>query len=91
MAQGNPEEDYGMLQGLAERLGLDETQGEKFINSSMQRLGYKPKVQWGAPEDDGGGDDGDFFSGGGKRERRTVRDQRGGGGGNSGGAGWQYD
>lgn len=68
------QDDYETLQGLAERLGLDEKESDSFISSSMQRLGYKPKVQWDEPEDEGnsGGDRGDFFSG--RRQQRQQRD-----------------
>lgn len=91
----NPaEQDYAELSSWAERLGLEDDQKDKFINSSMKRLGYKPRTQWEPPEPENGGDnndDGDFFSGGGKpRERRQVRDDRSGGGGKGGGS-WQYD
>lgn len=92
----NPaEEDYNSLTALAERLQLEDDQREKFINSSMKRLGYKPRTQWEPPEPEDGGkgkdDDGDFFGGGKQqREQRQVRQERQGGSG-SGGAGWQYD
>lgn len=95
--QQNPAEaDYNALHSLAERLQLEDDQREKFVNSSMKRLGYKPRTQWEPPEQEDGGkggdDDGDFFGGGKQqRERRQVREDRPGGSGNGSGAGWQYD
>lgn len=90
MAQsnGNVEEDYNMLQSMAERLGLDDKQREGFISESMQRFGYKPKTSWEAAQEDGDqGGSNSFFGGGGKQQRGS---KQGGGQGNSGG-GWQYE
>lgn len=89
----NPEEDYNLLQSLAERLGLDDKQREGFISESMQRFGYKPKTSWEAGEDDGDeGGSGGFFGGGNSSGKRGGgRSNSGGGRGNSGGGGWQYD
>jgi len=71
------QDDRQMLDELAERLGLEDDDREKFISSSMKRLGYKPRVDWDDPdpEGDGGKDDGDFFSR--KRNERQSRDVSG--------------
>lgn len=69
------EEDYETLQSLAERLKLEDDERERFVSSSMQRLGYKPKTSWDEPEGDEDGDKGgDFFSG--RRQQRQSRDVR---------------
>ena len=90
-APQNPaEQDYADLSNWAERLGLEDEQKEKFINSSMKRLGYKPRTQWEPPEPEGdegkGKGDDDFFGGsGGKPAGRQQREVRGGG------SNWQYE
>lgn len=75
------QDDYESLSSLAERLGLDDKEKDSFVNSSMQRLGYKPRTSWedGEDEDESKGG-GDFFSG--RRQQRNQRDvNRGGGSG----------
>lgn len=87
------QEDYETLQGLAERLGLDEKESDSFISSSMQRLGYRPKTQWDEPEGDDSGDSkGDFFSGRRQqRQQRDVRDNRNDRGGKRASGGYGYE
>lgn len=75
------QDDYDMLSGLAERMGLEDNDRDDFLSSAMKRLGYKARAIW----EDGGNDEsnGDFFS----RRRQS---------GNSGnsrkasGENWQY-
>lgn len=88
----NPEEDYNLLQGLAERLGLDDKQREGFISESMQRFGYKPKTSWEPGDDpEDGNDSGGFFGGSNSSGKRGGRSNSGGRGNSGGGGGWQYD
>jgi len=89
------QEDRDMLDGLAERLGLEDNERDQFITSSMKRLGYRPRMDWDEPEPEnngGGNDGGDFFS---RRQQRQSRDVgRSGGrdrGGNGGRASGGYD
>jgi len=82
-------DDLDLLHELAERLGLDESESENFITSSMRRLGHKPRIDWDDAEEGGeGGGSGDFF--GKQRERRQVqkgKPRREG----QGSQGWQYE
>lgn len=87
---GKANEDYDSLAALAERLGLDEDEGSRFITSSMKRLGHKAKTMWEDGDPASGNDGGDFFST--RREARETRatskpqrERRAAGGG------WQYE
>lgn len=78
-------DDYGLLEDLAKRLGLDENESENFVSSSMRRLGHKMSTLWEDAEGSGDSGGGDFFSR--QRQRREV-----GGSGNRSdrGSDWQY-
>lgn len=66
------------LEDLADEMQLDDRDRDNFINSSMKRLGYKPRMDWDDPEpEDGGRGGGDFFSS--RREERQQRRDVGGG------------
>lgn len=73
------QEDQGMLEELAERLGLENDEADNFISSAMKRLGYRARRIF---EDDDSGNNsgsggGDFFSQ--KRQRtREIPNRRGG-------------
>ena len=85
-------DDYSMLSDLAEKLGLDDSESENFITSSMRRLGHRASIAWSDNEEQGDKGGGDFFSK--AREKRDVRGGRReqeGRGRASGNSGWQYD
>lgn len=71
-------DDFDALTDWAERLGLEESQAESFITSSMRRLGHKPSVLWNDAEEsqEEGGTLRDFFGGSKQREQRPVRGQQ---------------
>jgi hypothetical protein len=64
------QEDQGMLEELAQRLGLEDDEADNFISSAMKRLGYRARRIF---EDDDSGNNnagnGDFFAS--KRQART--------------------
>lgn len=73
-------DDYESLAQQADRLGLEDDERERFIDSAMTRYGHKKRTAWDdADENDNGGKGGgDFFSG--KRQEREQREVRRGGG-----------
>lgn len=77
-------DDYGLLEDLAKRLGLDETESDNFISSSMKRLGHRMSTLWEDAEGSGDSGSGDFFSR--RRESRNV----GGSGRRDNSSDWQY-
>ncbi len=83
------QEDLDRLMGLAEDLGLEESEAENFVSSAMKRLGHRAKMTWEDGEPSGDSGSGDFFSGiaGGKRrETRATRPT----GQRRSSDGWQY-
>jgi len=72
------EEDYNLLNDLAERMGIEEDKRDSFVSEGMQRLGYKLKSIFLDPEPDegGGSGSGSFFGGSAKRETRQVPPKR---------------
>lgn len=85
------EDDFGFLSEFVKRLGLDDEESDKFISSSMTRLGHKRRIMWEDGESDGNSDDGgDFFST--KRRERGAQRPVGGGGDRraSGGGGGMF-
>lgn len=88
--------DLDLLEDLAERMGLDDSQRESFINNGMKKLGYKPRMDWDEPESDGSGDNvDDMFGGSTQRRQRRVggnqRDSQRDQGRRASGSNWQYD
>ena len=65
------------LRNIAEDLGLEDDEAEGFINSSMERKGFKKTFTWADPEPESGSGGGDFFSlNKGKGQTRQVGGQQ---------------
>lgn len=71
------EEFMASLMGMAEQLGLDDDEAESFVNSGMERKGFKKTFTWADPEPEGGTGGGDFFSKKKEQQSRQVGKQRG--------------
>lgn len=82
------EEFMATLSDMAEALGLEDDERESFVNSGMERKGFKKTFTWADPDKEDNDSGGDFFSAK-KREKQTrqVGSQRRGDGK---GANWQY-
>ncbi len=63
------QEDQGMLEELAQRLGLEDDEADNFISSAMKRLGYRARRIFEDDEGNGNNNGGDFFAS--KRQART--------------------
>lgn len=80
------EEFMQTLADMAESLGLEDDERESFVNSGMERKGFKKSFTWTDPEPESGGEGGDFFS----KKRAATQTRPVGKGGNGKGANWQY-
>lgn len=65
------------LNQMAEELRLDDKEREQFVKSSMERAGYRPRIEWDPPEADPNQppeEPGDFFTP--RRQQRQERQQQ---------------
>lgn len=69
------EDDHKRFSEFAAEIGLEGDDAENFVNSSMKRKGYKPRMAWDEPEpQQEQQDDGDFFSN--RRQKKEQQQQQ---------------
>lgn len=78
------EDDLVRFQAMSEELNMEEEEAANFVQASMKRKGYKPRLAWDEPDpEQGNGDKGDFFS---VRRQEKSGDKQS----KKSGADWQY-
>jgi len=69
------EEFFAKLSEIADDMGLDDTEHEHFVNTSMKRKGFKAIMQWTDPEPEAG-ETPDWFGANKEKRTRSVGNKR---------------